>query len=433
MSGKRLTALFGLAVVLAASAAGPVGAGDPLPEASAAGPVAVGDPPPPALAKASSGAVPPTAPPAEEAPQLEARAWALIDARTGDVLASHAASQRLPIASTTKLMTAYVALQELPLGKIVRAAPYEAIYGESLLEVPAGERISVRDLLYGLILRSGNDAAYDLALAAAGSEPAFVRQMNLRAAALGLSNTHYANPIGLDQAGNYSSALDLVALARRLLREPAFAKIAASRSAELRSLRPPRRIETINDFLLEEPWATGVKTGHTFDADYVLVGAGRRKGVELISAVLGTWTETARDQETADLLEYGFSKYRKRVPIRAGHSLAELSIRYTDDELPLRAARTVSVGLRRGQRLAVKVKAPQEVEGPLRRGARLGRAVVLVDGLRAASVPLRGARAVSKASTLDRVRSFLSDNTLWLVLALSAILIAAALLRRRTR
>jgi D-alanyl-D-alanine carboxypeptidase (penicillin-binding protein 5/6) len=351
----------------------------------------------------------------------------LVDARSGEVLASHAATQRLPIASTTKLMTAYVAMKELPLGQVVEAAPYEAIYGESLLELEPGEEISVRDLLYGLILKSGNDAAYDLALAAAGSEDAFVRQMNRYAAALGLSNTHYANPIGLDEPGNHSSALDLTALARRLLKQPAFARIAAARSAELRSLRPPRRIETLNDFLLAVPWATGVKTGHTFDAGYVLVGAGRRKGVELISAVLGTWTETARDAETARLLEYGFSRYRKRVPIHAGQALAEPSIRYSGGKLPLRSGRTVAVGLRRGQRLAVRVTAPEEVEGPLRRGAKLGRAVVLVDGLRAASVPLRAGRAVPEASTLDRVRSFLVDNALWLVLALSAILIAAAL------
>ena len=370
---------------------------------------------------------------AAEPPQLEARAWALVDARTGDVLASHAASQRLPIASTTKLMTAYVAMQELPLNKTVIVAPYESIYGESLLEVPAGERISVRDLLYGLILRSGNDSAYDLALAAAGSEAAFVREMNLRAAALGLSNTHYANPIGLDEAGNYSSALDLTALARRLLRDPAFARIAAARSAELRSLSPSRRIETLNDFLLAVPWATGVKTGHTFDADYVLVGSGQRKGVELISAVLGTWTESERDGETAELLEYGFSRYRKRVPVRAGEALARPSIRYSGDELPLRASRTVAVGVRRDQRLTVMVRAPREVEGPIRRGARLGRAVVFVDGQRAASVPLRAGRAVAKATTLDRVRSFVADNPLWIALALSAILIAAAAIWRRTR
>ena len=399
----------------------------------AAGPVGVGDPPPPAVAKASSGEVPPTPPPAAEAPELAARAWALIDARSGDVLASHASSERLPIASTTKLMTAYVALQELPLDKVVTTAPYESIYGESLLEVPAGERISVRDLLYGLILRSGNDSAYDLALAAAGSEDAFVSQMNQRAAALGLSNTHYANPIGLDEAGNYSSALDLTALARRLLRDPAFAEIADSRTALLRSLRPPREIETLNDFLLAEPWATGVKTGHTFGADYVLVGSGQRKGVELISAVLGTWTESARDLETEQLLEYGFSQYRKRIPIHVRQILAEPDIRYTGDELALRAARTVAIGLRRGQRLTIRMRAPGEVEGPIRRGARLGQAIVLVDGRRAAAVPLRAGSSVAKASALDRVRSFVVDNALWLVLALFAILLTVVLWRRLRR
>lgn len=330
-------------------------------------------------------------------------------------------------------MTAYVALKELPLGQVVEAAPYEAIYGESLLELRPGQRISVRDLLYGLILRSGNDAAYDLALAAAGSEEAFVREMNLRAAALGLSDTHYANPIGLDEAGNYSSALDLAALTRRLLREPAFAEIAASRSVELRSLRPPRRIETLNDFLVEEPWATGVKTGHTFGAGYVLVGSGRRRGVELISAVLGTWTESARDEETTRLLEYGFSRYRRRVPIRAGQMLAEADVRFSGEELPLRAPRTVAVGLRRGQRLMIRVRAPSEVEGPLRRGARLGTATVFVGGLREASVPLRAAHAVPKASTLERLGSFAVDNALWFLLALSAILVAAALWRRHRR
>jgi serine-type D-Ala-D-Ala carboxypeptidase (penicillin-binding protein 5/6) len=418
VSGNRLVALVALLIVAFA----------------AAGPVAAGDPPPLPVAKASSGAVPPAAPPAEEAPpRLEARAWALIDARSGDVLASHGASRRLPIASITKLMTAYVALRELPLDEVVRAAPYTSIYGESLLGLRPGQRVSVRDLLYGLILRSGNDAAYDLALAAAGSEPAFVRQMNLRAAALGLSDTHYANPIGLDQAGNYSSALDLTVLTRRLLDEPAFARIAASRSAELRSLRPPRRIGTINDFLLEVPWATGVKTGHTFDAGYVLVGSGRRQGVELISVVLDTWTATARDAETARLLEYGFSQYHRRVPIHAGQVLAEPSIRYSGGELPLRAARTVAVGVRRDQRLRLEINAPQEVEGPLRRGARLGTATVLVDGRRTASVPLRAGNAVEEASTFDRVRSFVIDNLLWIALALSAILLAAALLRRRMR
>jgi serine-type D-Ala-D-Ala carboxypeptidase (penicillin-binding protein 5/6) len=370
---------------------------------------------------------------AAEPPRLEASAWALIDARNGDVIAAEDPGRRLPIASTTKLMTAYVALKELPLDRIVKAAPYGGSYEESLLELRPGQRISVRDLLYGLILRSGNDAAYDLALATAGSEGRFVRQMNLRAAALGLSDTHYANPIGLDEAGNYSSAYDLTALGRRLLEIPVFARIAATRRAALRSLRPPRRIVSRNDLLLQERWATGIKTGFTLGAGYVLVGAGRRNGTELISAVLGAPSEEARDSESERLLEYGFSLYRKRLPIRAGAALAAPAIRYTDEELPLRAARAVAVGLRRGQRLRVVVRAPEEVEGPLRRGARLGRATVLVDGLSVASVPLLAARAVPTASGWERARSVVDGNLGWFALLVSAILVGAALLWRRLR
>jgi D-alanyl-D-alanine carboxypeptidase (penicillin-binding protein 5/6) len=366
-------------------------------------------------------------------PKIEARAWALIDARSGDVLVSHAGARHLPIASTTKLMTAYVVLRELPLDRIVRAAPYRAEYGESLLGLRPGQRISVRDLLYGLILRSGNDAAYDLARAAAGSEARFVAQMNRYAAALGLVDTHYANPIGLDQRGNYSSARDLATLTQRLLRIPAFAKIAAARSAVLRSVRPQRRISTINELLRMAPWTTGVKTGHTFGALYVLVGSGRRKGVELISVAIGAPTDEDRFADNIDLLEYGFSRYRRRLPIRRGAALARPSIRYAGGELPLRAQRAVAVGVRPDQRLEVTVRAPAEVEGPVRRGAALGAATVFVDGVRAARVPLRAARAVPKASLLDRARSFLGSDWIPVAIAVCVILIGAILLRRFSR
>ena len=368
---------------------------------------------------------------ANKGPRVEARAWVLVDARTGEVLASHAAARRLPIASTTKLMTAYVALQELPLNRIVRAAPYEAIYGESLLELPAGERVSVRDLLAGLLMRSGNDSAEDLALAAAGSEPAFVAEMNRRAAALGLADTHYANPVGLDQRGNYSTAADLAALTRRLLRIPVFARIVDSPTLVLRSLRPPRRIENSNDLLRMEPWVNGVKTGHTFDAGYVLVAAGERKGVELVSVALGAPTEEARYRANLELLDYGFAQYRRHHPIRAGQDLADPEIRYSGGELPLRAARGVMVGLRRGQRLDLEIRAPAEVEGPIRRGAPLGAAMVFVDGRQVAAVPLRAGRAIPKASSFDRARTFIEDNWMFISLAAFVILIGGVLLYRR--
>ncbi len=216
-------------------------------------------------------------------------------------------------------MTAYVALRDLPLSRIVRASPLPADLRRVVAWGCGRGRISVRDLLYGLILRSGNDAAYDLARAASGSEAGFVREMNLHAAALGLADTHYANPIGLDQAGNYSSALDLTTLTRRLLRIPAFARIAASRHAVLTSLRPRRRIASVNALLRMAPWVNGVKTGHTLEAGFVLVGAGRRKNVELIAAVIGAPTDEDRFEGVLGLLDYGFSLYP--TPIRPGRAI----------------------------------------------------------------------------------------------------------------
>ncbi|HET8567090.1 MAG TPA: D-alanyl-D-alanine carboxypeptidase family protein [Solirubrobacterales bacterium] len=368
-------------------------------------------------------------------PQLQqSRAWGLIDARNGDVLTSHALDKALPIASTTKLMTAYVAIKDLPLGKIVRAQPYEPEYGESLMGLRTGQRISVRDLLYGLILRSGNDAAHTLAIDAAGSERRFVAQMNRYAAALGLSHTHYANPVGLDQKGNYSSALDLMTLTRRLLAIPAFAKIADSRRAVLGSVRPRRRIESINELLEMAPWVTGVKTGHTFGAGYVLVGSGQKHGISLISVVIGAWTDEERFEGNLELLEWGFRQYRHELPIRAGQVLAEPEIRYSGGHLPLRADRSLAAGVRRGQGFEVQVQAPGEVEGPLRRGKRIGRATVFVEGQKVGSVALRAGRSVPKAGTFDRVRAFLADN--WIPIAVGAfviLILSATLLRRVAR
>jgi D-alanyl-D-alanine carboxypeptidase (penicillin-binding protein 5/6) len=380
---------------------------------------------------AAASAAPQPAVQAQAGPQLAARSWGVIDARTGDVLTSHAGNAELPIASTTKLMTAYVAMREMPLDKIVRAQPYRPEYGESLMGLRTGERISVRDLLYGLILRSGNDAAHTLAIAAAGSEARFVTEMNRYAAALGLSHTHYANPVGLDEKGNYSSAYDLMTLTRHLLDELAFAKIADSRSAVLRSVHPQRRIATINELLLMAPWVTGVKTGHTFGALYVLVGSGQRRGVSLISAVVGTWTDEERFVDSLELLEWGFSQYSRRLPIRRGQDLADPEIRYSGGELPLRAESSLQVGIRRGQQLDLRVRAPGEVEGPIRRGAKLGQAVVFVDGRKAGAVALRAGREVPEASLFDRARATVADNLIPIGIAAFVILMVAGMLLRR--
>ncbi|HET9198282.1 MAG TPA: hypothetical protein VFN92_08530, partial [Solirubrobacterales bacterium] len=158
------------------------------------------------------------------------------------------------------------------------------------------------------------------------------------------------------------------------------------------------------------------------------------KGVDLVSAAIGAPTEETRTSDNLELLEWGFSQYRQRFPVRRGQDLAEPGIRYSGGSLPLRAERSLQVGVRRGQKLDLRVRAPGEVEGPVARGAVLGRAVVYVDGRRAGAVALRASRAVAEASHFDRVRATVADNSIPIGIAAFVILIfALALLRRLTR
>jgi serine-type D-Ala-D-Ala carboxypeptidase (penicillin-binding protein 5/6) len=361
-------------------------------------------------------------------PRVLAKSWALIDGRTGEVLTSHAGDERRLIASTTKLMTAYVAMKDLPLGKIVTARPYEYEYGESVMGLQAGEKISVRDLLYGLIMLSAGDAANTLAIDAAGSVKKFVAQMNRHAAALGLTNTHYANPVGLDQKGNYSSALDLAALTEELEKIPAFAKIADTRETTLQSVHPKRKIETINELLEMAPWVTGVKTGHTWKAGYVLVGSGSRHGIRLISVAIDAPTDETRFSDNLELLEWGFRQYHGQKALKKGAELASPAIRYSGGELPLVVGHSLKVAMRAGQHVEVEVDAPAKVTGPIRRGARLGTATVSVAGLRAGSVPLLASRSIPAASSFDKARGWIGEHLLPLAIAACAILIAGMLL-----
>jgi D-alanyl-D-alanine carboxypeptidase (penicillin-binding protein 5/6) len=318
----------------------------------------------------------------------------LIDAEGGSRLAANDPDRELAIASTTKLMTAYLALRDLPLRRRLVAPPYHPIPGESLLGLREGERDTVHDLLYGLLLPSGNDAAITLADGVAGSVPSFVARMNRAAVRLGLRHTHYATPVGLDRPGNYSTAADLAHLARVLMRDRRFRRIVDSPSKTLLSGAEVRHVVNRNDLLDEEPWIDGVKTGYTPDAGNVLVAAGRLHGIDLISAVLGAPTEYDRDQDSLELLRYGYSLYRRREPIRLGAALARPRERYSASRVPLVAAHAVRLWARRGQRVAVRVRAPRVIEGPIRRGRPLGHAKVLVAGEARRAVALRTGRFV---------------------------------------
>jgi D-alanyl-D-alanine carboxypeptidase (penicillin-binding protein 5/6) len=360
----------------------------------------------------------------------------LVEPATGDIVYQRSANQRRPIASTTKLMTALVALKRLSLDDVLAQVPYAAAGAESLVGLRAGERMSVRDYLRGLLLASGNDAAETLAVRTGGSRAAFVKLMNAQAAALGLKNTHFETPVGLDTPGNYSTASDLAKLAL-VLRTYAFFRETTDRPDATLRVRGGRTIRVVNRNTLVQriPFVNGVKTGHTNQAGYCLVGSATRDGVTVVSVVLGTGSEEARDRNSLRLLRYGLQRYQVIPAVKAGTPLATAAVRYRDGQtLELVASRTVSRTVRRGERLFTKVVgAPKEVEGPLAKGARLGTILVRQRGRTVDRVALVAARAVPAATATERLSDYAGrPRTLLLLGAFLGGSLLLVLLRRRS-
>jgi D-alanyl-D-alanine carboxypeptidase (penicillin-binding protein 5/6) len=357
-------------------------------------------------------------------PRVDASAWTVVDADDGDVLGGNNASNELSIASATKLMTAYVAMRELPLSKKVTAPAYTAVGPESLLGLEEGERISVFDLIYGLILASANDGAVALAQATSGSVERFVKEMNRTAAALGLAETSYANPIGLDDPANHSSARDLATLARHLLDQRVFRRVADTEEKSIETARRTYRVETRNELLGEVGWLNGIKTGFTLDANYVLVGSGTRKGATLISVVLGAPSEAIRNAETLEILEWGFSQYRRHQPVSRREPVARPEVD-SGGRIALLPKRSFAVSTRKGERIETVVNSPGELDGPIRRGERLGKVSVFVDGRKASVVPLLAAKSAPAATLPQEVEQRLGIP---IELAAAAAILAVVIL-----
>ena len=332
-------------------------------------------------------------------------------------------------------MTALLALERLSLDDVLVQVPYRAAPAESVAGFRAGERVTVRDELRALLLASANDAAATLAVRISGSRSRFVRAMNQRARALGLRDTRYANPVGLDDPDNFSSAADLVKLTL-VLRTQAFFRETVNRPrATIRSGAFPRTFLNRNTLVRTTPVVDGVKTGRTSGAGYVLVASATRGGVTVVSAVLGEASEAARMGDTLTLLRYGLRRYGRRAAVREGRPFGQASLRYRDRTVGLVADGTVVRTVRRGERLAVRVTgAPTEIEGPLPQGARVGTIEVRQRGELVERVPLVTVRAVAAATTLERLTDLAErSQTVLLLAAVGLGSLFLLLLRRRSR
>jgi D-alanyl-D-alanine carboxypeptidase (penicillin-binding protein 5/6) len=377
-----------------------------------------------APAQAHAAAPPPPVP--------GAKAAIVIDARDGDVMFAKRARSRRALASTTKLMTALLTLERTRPRQVFRAADYDAAPVESQIGLRPGERMRVSDLFEALMLESANDAAETLAEGIAGSRAGFIAEMNERAAQLGLDDTRYANPIGLDDPSNYSTARDLARLTFDLMQRPRFARVVDTPVAQLEAGAHPRVVDNRNTLIAAYPFVNGVKTGHTTQAGYVLIGSARsRSGGKVISVVMGEPSEAARDADTLKLLRWGLGRFQRVRVLDASRPLARADIEYRDQQAALVPRRGVVLTLRDGQRVRRAVDAPDQVSGPLPAGERVGSVTVFVDGERARRMPLVTAADVPEAGTMRVLVSFLGVPLT--VLAVLAILIGILLLTLRLR
>lgn len=345
-------------------------------------------------------------------PEVTASSYVLVDPRTGDELAARSPSARSAMASTTKIMTALLALERAKLDDIV-TVPASATIGGTTAGLGAGEQLTVGDLLTALMVGSGNDSALALAEFVSGSEDAFVEAMNARASELGLRGTRFANPHGLDEGGHYSTARDLVTLAREAMKNEVLAGLVDDRRASIpgRDGSGTRNLVSKNDLLDLDPSADGVKTGFTNQAGHAIVARSTRRGVgSLYLALLGSSGERRRAADSKRLLDWGFRQFSFGTLLTGGRALASVQVLGTGGErVELVAKRPVTAPLRVGTPVTRRIIAPASVKAPVARGQEIGTIEVLQGERVIGKRLLVAARAVDSPSRWERLRAGLSQ------------------------
>jgi serine-type D-Ala-D-Ala carboxypeptidase (penicillin-binding protein 5/6) len=324
----------------------------------------------------------------------------VLDARTGEVLASSHAHEHLAIASLTKMMTVLLALERRRLDDVVTVDPRAAIVGESTIDLRAGERLTVRDLIKGALIQSANDAAAALALSMAPDFSSFARLMNAKAAQLGLRDTHFVRPDGLDVPGHYSSAADMTRLARVLMHTRFVRETVDEETA---SIAGGRTLHTWDDLLSEFPQTIGVKTGHTSQAGWCQVAAARGPGVTVYATLLGSPTRAVRNVDLESLLVWGLAQFRVVPAIRLGHTYAHVELPYGKRSLALVAATPHNAVARLGHPLTEKVVAASAVSLPVHAGDVLGHVEVWEHGKLRTRSDLVASRTVNKPGLAPRL------------------------------
>ena len=346
-------------------------------------------------------------------PAIAGTSFLLMDADTGKVIAERNSHEPMPPASLTKVMTGFIAAAEIAAGRI--ALQDEVLVsvnawrtGGSRMFIREGTKVTVDDLLHGIIVQSGNDASVALAEHIAGSESAFADMMNQQAAALGLLNSQFRNSTGLPAEDHYTSAWDLAVLTQAYIRQfPENYALYAKKDFTYSEIKQPNR----NRLLWRDRGVDGVKTGYTEEAGYCLLASAVRDGMRLISVVMGTDSDATRVRESQELLSYGFRFFETKRLYEAGPSLKTAEVWYGEaDAVDLGVAEPVVVTIPRGryEDVALEMTLPELIEAPVETGDAIGELRIQLDGEELHVAPLVALASVAEAGALSRFWDFLS-------------------------
>ena len=342
-------------------------------------------------------------PPGDALPQVTARSAVVMEALTGEVLYQRMMDERRYPASTTKIMSLITALESNKgrLDDTVKISGMAADMEGSTMWLERDERYRLEDLLYGMMLVSGNDAATAVAEHVAGSVPAFAKRMTEKAHEIGATHTRFVNSCGLHDPLHYTTAHDLALITAYGYQNSTFRKIVSTKEWRVPLMKPPfsRELENENMLLWIYPGANGVKTGYTDASGRCVVTAAERDGVQLIAVVLDgiyMWNDSIA------MLDYGFRHIESRELVKKGEKLATVAVAGGEEQtVALVAEKELRLPVPKGDASAYRreIKAPRSLEAPVRRGEKVGEAVYYYKGQKVASVPLKAESHVGRENS----------------------------------
>ncbi len=365
---------------------------------------------PAAPAKAAAANPAQNAPPEQNAGPIDTQATHafVIEADTGTVLLDKNAEDRMPPASMSKVMTAYLVFDYLKQGRAklddeLPVSEHAWRTGGSKMFVPLGARIKIEDLVRGMVIQSGNDACVVLAEGLAGSEEAFVDQMNQKAKEIGLTNSHFADVNGLPNPDHYMSARDLATLALRTINDfPEYYKMYGEKEFKYNNINQGNR----NPLLYKDLGADGLKTGHTDEAGYSLLASAVRGDRRIILVLGGLPTMKARAQESERLLEWAFREYNNYKLFSAGDKVDDADVWLgAEGKVPMTVDKDLVVTLPRKSRKDMKVTVSYDrpVPAPIKKGDQIGKIVVTAPDVPPAETPLYAGASVDRMGVFGRV------------------------------